>query len=106
MLDFNLEELIVILIRIIGSFPVIFFPFIGSLFAIIVDLSDLFLINYIDLGGVQNYQNLDKFLDLYYMFAFFFVSLKSFGFTATVSLLCLETGPIFFLSTAYLIVTI
>ena len=76
MLDFNLEELIVILIRIIGSFPVIFFPFIGSLFAIIVDLSDLFLINYIDLGGVQNYQNLDKFLDLFYMFAFFFVSLK------------------------------
>ena len=76
MLDFNLEESIVILIRIIGSFPVIFFPFIGSLFAIIVDLSDLFLINYIDLGGVQNYQNLDKFLDLFYMFAFFFVSLK------------------------------
>ena len=76
MLDFNLEELIVILVRIIGSFPVIFFPFIGSLFAIIVDLSDLFLINYIDLGGVQNYQNLDKFLDLFYMFAFFFVSLK------------------------------
>ena len=41
MLDFNLEELIVILIRIIGSFPVIFFPFIGSLFAIIVDLSEI-----------------------------------------------------------------
>jgi len=76
MFNFNLEELIVILIRIIGSLPVIFFPFIGSLFAIIVDLSDLFIINYIDLGGVQNYQNLDKFLDLFYMSAFLFVSLK------------------------------
>ena len=76
MLDFNLEELIVILIRIIGSLPVIFFPFIGSIFAIIIDLSDLFIINYIDLGGVQNYQNLDKFLDLFYMSAFLFVSLK------------------------------
>ena len=31
---------------------------------------------------------------------------RTFGFTATVSLLSLDTGPIFFLSTAYLIVTI
>lgn len=76
MLNFNLEELIVILIRIIGSLPVIFFPFIGSIFAIVIDLSDLFIINYINLGGVQYYQKLDKFLDLFYMAAFLFVSLK------------------------------
>ena len=65
MLNFNLEELIVILIRIIGSLPVIFFPFIGSIFAIVIDLSDLFIINYINLGGVQYYQKLDKWQHFY-----------------------------------------
>ena len=72
----SLEELIVIIIRISGSLPVIYFPFFGSLFAILVDLSDLFIIGNLDLGGVRNYQRLDKLLDLSYMLTFLLVSLR------------------------------
>ena len=72
----SLEELIVIIVRLSGSLPVIYFPFFGSLFAILVDLSDLFIIGNLDLGGVRNYQRLDKLLDLSYMFTFLLVSLR------------------------------
>ena len=72
----SLEELIVIIVRISGSLPVIYFPFFGSLFAILVDLSDLFIIGNLDLGGVRNYQRLDKLLDLSYMLTFLLVSLR------------------------------
>ena len=40
----SLEEQIVIIVRLFGSLPVVYFPFFGSLFAILVDLSDLFII--------------------------------------------------------------
>ena len=70
----SLEELIVIIVRISGSLPVIYFPFFGSLFAILVDLSDLFIIGNLDLGGVGNYQKLDKILDCFYLVTFFIVS--------------------------------
>ena len=72
----SLEELIVIIVRLSGSLPVIYFPFLGSLFAILVDLSDLFIIGNLDLGGVRNYQRLDKLLDLSYMLTFLLVSLR------------------------------
>ena len=72
----SLEELVVIIVRISGSLPVIYFPFFGSLFAILVDLSDLFIIGNLDLGGVRNYQRLDKLLDLSYMLTFLLVSLR------------------------------
>ena len=72
----SLEELVVIIVRISGSLPVIYFPFFGSLFAILVDLSDLFIIGNLDLGGVRNYQRLDKLLDLSYMLTFLIVSLR------------------------------
>lgn len=72
----SLEELIVIIVRLSGSLPVIYFPFFGSLFAILVDLSDLFIIGNLDLGGVRNYQRLDKLLDLSYMLTFLLVSLR------------------------------
>ncbi len=72
----SLEEQIVIIVRISGSLPVIYFPFFGSLFAILVDLSDLFIIGNLDLGGVRNYQRLDKLLDLSYMLTFLLVSLR------------------------------
>ena len=72
----SLQELIVIIVRLSGSLPVIYFPFFGSLFAILVDLSDLFIIGNLDLGGVRNYQRLDKLLDLSYMLTFLLVSLR------------------------------
>ena len=72
----NAEELIISIVRIAGSVPVLFFPFWGSILAILVDLSDLFMMGYINLGGVSNYQELDKFLDLFYMSLFLMVSLR------------------------------
>jgi hypothetical protein len=72
----NSEELIISIVRIVGSMPVLFFPFLGSILAILVDLSDLFLMGFINMGGVSNYQKLDKFLDLFYMGLFLIVSLR------------------------------
>jgi hypothetical protein len=73
---FNLEELIVIIVRLLGALPVLKYAFFGSVFAVLIDLSDLFIIGNLDLGGVKNYQNLDKFLDLIYMFTFLVVSFR------------------------------
>jgi len=54
----NSEELIISIVRIVGSVPVLFFPFWGSILAILIDLSDLFMMGYINMGGVSNYQQL------------------------------------------------
>ena len=86
MLDLNLEEIIIIIVRILGSVPVIFFPFLGSILAIMTDLSDLFLMNFLDLGGVSNYQQLDKTLDLFYMLTFLIVALRWHGYFKIISI--------------------
>ena len=67
------EEIIIVIFRTLGAFPVLISPLWGALLVIIIDFSDLFLMNYIDLGGVRNYQLLDKFLDFIYMITFFIV---------------------------------
>ena len=72
----TLEELIVIIVRLSGSIPVLFAPFFGSIFAILIDLSDLFIIGNLDLGSVRNYQKLDKILDISYLITFLIVSLR------------------------------
>src|SRR6185503_16242431 len=48
-------------------------PFAGGLFAILTDFSDLFLMNAI--GGIDDYQRLDKLCDLAYMLVFLKVAL-------------------------------
>mgnify|MGYP001207312074 FL=1 len=72
----TLEELIIAIVRISGSVPVLRWAFVGGIVAILFDLSDLFLKNLIDLGGVSNYQTFDKWLDLVYMGAFLLVALR------------------------------
>jgi len=72
----SLEEIIVTTVRLIGAIPVLFYPFFGSIFAILVDLSDLFIIGNLDLGGVRNYQKTDKILDISYMITFLIISLR------------------------------
>lgn len=72
----TLEEFIIALVRIAGSVPVLRWAFVGAVLAILFDLSDLFLKNLIDLGGVTNYQTFDKWLDLVYMSAFLLVAMK------------------------------
>ncbi|MBS96107.1 MAG: hypothetical protein FI695_02325 [SAR202 cluster bacterium] len=69
----TIEEIIIVIFRTLGAFPVLINPFWGALLVIIIDFSDLFLMNYLDLGGVSNYQLLDKFLDFIYMMTFLLV---------------------------------
>ena len=80
------EELIIAVVRIAGALPVLRWPLAGALFAIAVDFSDLFMMNLLDLGGVRNYQALDKWLDLAYMGTFLWVAWRWRGPARTVSL--------------------
>lgn len=50
--------------------------FAGALIAVFVDLSDLFLMGWLDLGGLGNYQAFDKWLDLAYMVTFLIAALR------------------------------
>lgn len=49
------EELIIAVVRVLGSLPVLFFPFPGAIIAMVTDQSDLFLMNLIHGGGVRHY---------------------------------------------------
>ena len=62
--------------RVIGSLPVLCWPFWGAIFVLLVDLSDLFMMNLLDLGGVKGYQHFDKYLDQAYMLFFLSVALR------------------------------
>ena len=70
------EQLLIALIRIAGSLPVLRWPFYGALLAILIDLSDLFWMEVLDLGGLRGYQSFDKRLDLVYMATFLAVALR------------------------------
>jgi hypothetical protein len=70
------EEIIIAIVRILGSLPVLRWPLAGGIIAILTDLSDLFLKNLIDEGGVSDYQEFDKWLDQVYMITFLIVALR------------------------------
>ncbi len=72
----TLEVFVILLVRVAGSLPVLRWAFAGALIAIAVDLSDLFLRQGLDLGGVPNYQALDKYADLAYLGTFLIVALR------------------------------
>jgi hypothetical protein len=69
------EMWLIAAVRIAGSLPVLRWPFYGALLAIAVDQSDLFIMNLTHLGGVDDYQSFDKYLDQAYMLAFLTVAL-------------------------------
>ena len=73
------EELIIAAVRIGGALLVLRWAFAGSIAAILIDFSDLFMMNLLDLGGVRNYQSLDKWLDLSYMLTFLWVATRWIG---------------------------
>ena len=68
------EVLVIAAIRIAGSLPVLRWPLAGGLLAIGVDLADLLLRDLLDLGGVGDYQSLDKWLDQVYLALFMVVA--------------------------------
>jgi hypothetical protein len=70
------EMWIIAAARLASALPVLRWPFYGALLAILVDQSDLFMMNLIDLGGVRDYQTFDKYLDQAYLLAFLAVSLR------------------------------
>lgn len=70
------EMLIIGAVRVAGSLPVLRWAFAGGVVAVLVDLSDLFLLNLIDLGGVGDYQRFDKIADVPAMLAFLAVALR------------------------------
>ncbi len=70
------EEIIIAVVRVLGSLPVLAWPFPGAIIAILTDLSDLFLREGLHLGGVRDYQRFDKWLDQVYMLTFLIVALR------------------------------
>lgn len=75
----TIEELIIAIARTVGSLPVLRWAFAGAIIAILVDFSDLFMKNLLDLGGIRNYQSFDKWVDLVYMGTFLVVALRWHG---------------------------
>jgi len=70
------EMLIIAAVRLASAMPVLRWPLAGAAIAILGDLSDLFLMAWIDAGGVHDYQRFDKLLDLAYMATFLIVALR------------------------------
>ncbi|HEV8574255.1 MAG TPA: hypothetical protein VGR43_06045 [Dehalococcoidia bacterium] len=62
--------------RVAGALPVLRWPLAGAFIALFLDLGDLFLRDWIDLGGVNDYQRFDKWLDQAYMLTFLAVALR------------------------------
>jgi hypothetical protein len=82
----TLEVLVIAVLRIAGSLPVLRWPLAGGLLAILIDLSDLLLRDTLDLGGVPDYQSLDKWLDQVYMACFLAVALRWNGIERTLAI--------------------
>ena len=61
------ETLIIILIRLIVPLTIFRWPLAGGVLALIADALDIVLATLLDLGGLWNYHNLDKYLDTYYL---------------------------------------
>src|SRR5678815_473659 len=74
-----------VVFRVLCALPALRWPFAGGLFAILTDFSDLFLMNAI--GGIEDYQRLDKLCDLAYMLVFLRVALGWAGLERGVCLL-------------------
>src|SRR5215210_7804578 len=73
-----------VLFRVASALPALRWPFGGGLFALVMDFGDLFLMNAI--GGIEDYQRLDKLCDLAYMLVFLKVALGWSGLERSVAL--------------------
>lgn len=81
------EEIIIAIVRVLGSLPVLAWPFPGAIIAILTDFSDLFLKDALHLGGVRDYQSFDKWLDQVYMLTFLAVALRWQGAPRTIAVI-------------------
>jgi hypothetical protein len=83
----TLEVALIALYRVVGSLPTLRWPLAGGLLAIFVDLTDLYWMNVLDLGGIPDYQLFDKVADQVYLGVFLIVALRWTGPERTVSVL-------------------
>lgn len=81
----TLELAVVAAVRVAGSLPVLRWPFRGGVLAVLVDLADLLLRDVLDLGGLGDYQAVDKWLDQVYLALFLVVALRWSGTERTVA---------------------
>jgi len=72
----TLEVLVFAAFRVVGSLPVLRWPLAGGLLVVGVDLADLLVRDLVDLGGLPDYQALDKWLDQVAMGCFLMVALR------------------------------
>jgi hypothetical protein len=70
------EMILIAIVRLLGALPVLRWPFWGGIVALLVDQSDLFMMNLLHLGGVTDYQTFDKYLDQAYLLTFLIVALR------------------------------
>ena len=68
--------LLIAVVRILGSLPVLRWPFAGGILAIFVDLLDLILLDWLDPLAFGYYQSFDKYLDQVYLLTFLIVALR------------------------------
>ena len=80
------EALIIVAVRVLGSLPVLRWALAGAVIAILVDLSDLFIRDLVDLGGIPRYQTFDKWLDQVYLLTFLVVALRWEGAPRTIAI--------------------
>lgn len=72
----TLEVALIAAYRVVGSLPALRWPLAGGLLAIFVDLTDLYWMNVLDLGGIPDYQVFDKLADQVYLAVFLVVALR------------------------------
>lgn len=72
----TLEIVIFVAYRVLTSLPVLRWPLAGGILAIAGDLTDLLVRDVVDLGGVGDYQLLDKACDQVYLALFLVVALR------------------------------
>ena len=71
-----MEIVIIGTVRVLGALPVLRWAFVGAIIAILVDTSDIFLMNLIDLGGLGSYHRFDKYADQAYAVTFLVAALR------------------------------
>src|SRR2546430_3786447 len=70
--------------RVASALPTLRWPFAGALIALVADFADLFLMDAI--GGISDYQRLDKLCDLAYIATFVIVALRWSGLERVIAL--------------------
>ena len=61
------ETLLIVVLRLILPLTILRWPLAGGILALVADALDIVLASLVDLGGLSNYHQLDKYLDTYYL---------------------------------------